>query len=162
MKRSTQPRAEQAAEESDEVQLENGMVPSAFITKLRETFLSPAGLAKLWTPDFTKLTSSNRKALIGADIASAFRSVFLRNETHGSAGAEPGGPGSAAKLMKELLEGPAEQWPDDETAFPIPEGFMKETFRRYEVGCSVPILMEAFHRRNPGGEPTDFPPSKPH
>ena len=163
MKRSTQPRAEQPAEQPEEsgnVQLENGLVPSAFIKKLRQTFLSPEGLAKLWTPEFASSSASNRKALIGADIASAFRSLFQRNETHGSAAPEPGGPGSAAKLMKELLEGPAGDWPDGET-FPIPEGFMKETFRRYEVGSIVPILMEAFHRRNPGGDPADFPPSKP-
>jgi hypothetical protein len=160
MKRSTQPRAEQPAAESEEVQLEQGMVPSAFVKKLRQTFLSPEGLAKLWTPDFASPGASNRKALIVADIASAFRSLFLRNETHGSAAPEPGAPGSAAKLVKELLEGPASDWPDGET-FPIPEGFSRESFRRYEVGCLVPILMEAFHRRNPGGDPADFPPSKP-
>jgi hypothetical protein len=154
-------RIEPQANSNDEVPLENGMVPSPFIAKLRETFLSPGGLAQLWTPEFTSLDASNRKALIGADIASAFRSLFLRNELHGSTNAEPGAPGSAAKLMKELIEVEAVDWPDG-TTFAIPEGFEHDTFRRYEVGCAVAIMMEAFHRRNPGGEPTDFPPSKPH
>jgi hypothetical protein len=160
MKSSMQPKIQSQTESSEETPMVNGMVASKFIVKLRETFLSAEAKADLWSDAFAnKATSTNRNTLIAMDIASAFRSVFLRNED--LAAPEPGGEGSAARRMKQLLDGDAADWPNDDS-FPVPEPYNRDAFRHYEVGCAVAILMEAFHKDGAGGEPTDFPPSKPH
>jgi hypothetical protein len=132
------------------------MVASQFIVKLRDTFLSEDAIDNLWSPQFTDPDAPNRNALIAADIASAFRSLFMRNEAR--AAPEPGAVDSAAKRMKELIE--ETQWPEN-AAFPVPAPFNEDAFRRYEVGCAVAILMEAFHRGGPGGDPSNFPPTRP-
>jgi hypothetical protein len=160
MKSSMQAQVEQTEDPPAETPMVNGLVASQFILKLRETFLSQEAHQDLWSNEFTNSSSNNRNALIAADIASAFRSVFMRNEE--GAAPEPGGEGSAARRMKALLDGEASAWPDDVEAFPVPEPFDHDKFRRYEVGCAVAVLMEAFHNNGAGaGGASDFPPTKP-
>jgi hypothetical protein len=145
-----------------EVTLVNGMADSAFIKKLREAFLSPATSLSLWNNEFADPTASNRTDLIAADIAGAFRSVFLRNENSALKPApEPGAANSATKLMEELLLDAAKEWPDDLTKFPVPAPYKVAAFRRYEIACAVSVMMHAFNKGGPGGDPANFPPTRP-
>jgi hypothetical protein len=158
MRPSTQPLGDQPQDTPGDAELVMGMVPSAFITKLRSEFISEEQMRKLWNTAFAPAEARDRKKLIANDIASAFRSLFLATET--GADPETGVTNSAAELVKKILE--ETQWPDGPTV-PVPAPFASrpDQFRRYEVGCAVVIMMHAYHRHGPGGPPTDFPPTRP-
>jgi len=132
-----------------EVNFVNGMVDSKFLKELREAFLSPAALSSLWNAQFTRSAAPNRKELIAADIAGAFRSVFMRNEVP-TLEPESGAANSATKLMKEVLLGDAKDWPRDLTKFPVPPPYRAAAFRRYEIACAVSIIMQAYNKHGPG------------
>lgn len=158
MRSSTQPQNEQPPDTPGDAELDMGMVPSAFITKLRNEFISEEQRLKLWNTAFAPVDAPGRKSLIAADIASAFRSLFLATET--GADPETGATNSAAELVKKILE--ETQWPDGPTVpVPAPYASKPDQFRQYEAGCAVVIMMHAYHRRGPGGPPTDFPPTRP-
>lgn len=165
MKSSIQPMVEQTEDPPEGPPMAE-MVPSQFIVRLRARFLSQEAHQELWSGDFADINALNRNALIAADIAAAFRSVFMRNEEGEDLAPESGGEGSAANRMKEFLLDESEEgaaaWPDGEP-FAVPDPYEHDSFRRYEVGCAAAVLMEAFHRSGPGGGiPTEFPPTKPH
>jgi hypothetical protein len=140
-----------------ELAMTDGLLDSAFIIKLRETFITDDAQENLWNEDFVDPDAADRKALIAADIASAFRSAFMRCEKH--ADPEPGTANSAAKMMAEVLE--ETDWPTNVAEFPVLGDFDAKAFRRYEVACAMYIIMQAYQRGNPGGGPTSLPPSRP-
>ena len=137
-----------------------GMVDSKFIAKLRTEFLGAAG-ATLWGPGFASPASPNLKAMIGADLADAFRSMFLVLEDTVNAPAPlPGTTDSATQRVASVIA--ATGWPDNDTNFAVPAEWDEadQVFRRYEIACAVNILLQAYNLHFPGGPP-EWPPHKP-
>jgi len=132
-----------------------GMLSSKFITRMRDAFLGPEGSAQLWGDDFA---DPDDKQLIGEDLSTALRSMFLRLEIAPRPAPLPGTPGSATKLLAQLIT--ETNWPENDADFPTPRPWGHDTFRRYEITCAVNILMRAYNLHGPGGPPT-WPPERP-
>ena len=100
----------------------------------------------------------NTPAEVCTEFTDVFRALFLRRE--GSIDPSPGERGSAKQMIKELIEKTG--WPDsDSIAVPEPWKDRVVAFRRYEIACTMDILMRAFHAKGAGGpDSPQLPPDR--
>ena len=131
-----------------------GMIESPFIKAAREKFGLPPRTPRPW-PSNDALRDPQKML---EEFNDAFLALFMLKEDF----KDPptgGKAGSAKKLIEDLVK--ATGWPDPEKiAVPAPWNSEDDIdmFRRYEIGCVVQILMEAYHKAGTGGGSTPFPP----
>jgi len=142
-------------EPRSDIDADTGLVESEFLKKFRTKFVGPDQENPPWPRETvnTPLEYSN-------EFVAVFRSLFMLLE-HDEV--PPAGPANAAKQMvKELID--ETQWPNG-AAVPVPTPWKVKrarAFRRYEIGAAINILMEAYNSGGPGGDPSGYPPQRPH
>jgi hypothetical protein len=133
-----------------------GIIESEFLRKLREKFLGTNAMPQPWP----SAAATGMPSLAADEFVDAFRLLFMLKEDFAPIPSD-GAPGSARKLLAELVEETG--WPDPQQCpVPAPWNVSTETdkFRRYEIACAVGIMMRAYDAPpgGVGGGSTPFPP----
>ena len=135
-----------------------GMVESAFVAKLRATLLTPMQEDMPWPSK--KLKKQREKCL--AQLAAVFRALFLKLETREAL--PKGAKGTAMAVVAGVLAG--SKWPSlQDKKFPVAVEYADvdhfKVFRRYEIGCALQLLYEAYSSQAGGGIRGSYPPKIP-
>ena len=134
-----------------------GMIDSEFIKKFRAKFLGTGATARPWPP----ASAVGMPSIAKDEFVDAFSLLFMLKEDFAPVPTD-GAPGSARKLIQELIEETG--WPVDMDKAPIPAPWnvaeKADQFRRYEIGCALNLMMSAYDSPagGVGGGSTPFPP----
>jgi hypothetical protein len=136
-----------------------GMVESALIAKLRATLLTARQEDMPWP---TKKLKKQREVCL-AQMVKVFQVLFKTLETRAPL-PKTNPKGSAMAIVAGVLAG--SKWPSlQDKIFPVAPEYADvnhfKTFRRYEIGCAMQLLYQAYSSQSGGGIRDDYPPKVP-
>jgi len=136
----------------NDIDPETGLVESEFLKQFRAKFVGAEN------PPWPRETT-NTPMEFANEFVAVFRSLFMLLED--DVVPQVGPAHSAKQMIKELVD--ETHWPNGAT-IPVPAPWKPtraRAFRRYEIAAAITILMRAYDKGGPGGDPSGYPPQRP-